>query len=133
MELVIDANILFSAIVKDSESRKLLCNPKLELFAPEFLLFELLKHEAEIRRKSGLGDVEFKQLTAILLSKVSIVPQNEFRHFLKQALKISPDPEDTPFMALCLLKKSPLWSNDNALKKQNNVKVLTTQELRELI
>ena len=133
MELVVDANILFSAIVKHSESRRLLCNPKLELYSPEFLLFELLKHEDEIIKKSGLNDAEFKQLIAILLSRISVIPQNEFEHFLKPALEISPDPEDTPFIALCLSKKIPLWSNDKALKKQREVKVLTTEELLKLL
>ena len=133
MELVVDANILFSALVKDSLTRKLFCSPKIDLFSPEFLLFELLKHEHEIEEKSGLTSAEFRQLIAILLSRVSFVPKKDFENFLKKAFEISPDPEDTPFIALCMSKKIPLWSNDKALKKQKHVRVLTTEELLKLL
>jgi len=37
MRLVIDANVLFAALIKDSSTAQLLINDKLQFFAPEFL------------------------------------------------------------------------------------------------
>ncbi len=56
MELVIDTNIVFSAIVKNSVSRQLLLNPEFILFSPEGLISELEEHREEIRKKSKLSE-----------------------------------------------------------------------------
>jgi len=38
--------------------------------------------------------------------------------------------DDSPFLALCLAKGIPLWSNDKPLKeRQSFVKVISTSEL----
>jgi predicted nucleic acid-binding protein len=67
---------------------------------------------------------------AILLSKIKLVPKEYIVPFLKGALEFSPDKDDSPFLALCLVKGIPLWSNDKPLKeKQSVVKVLSTSDL----
>ncbi len=40
MKLVLDANILFVAFIKDTLTAELIINDKLQLYAPEFLLDE---------------------------------------------------------------------------------------------
>lgn len=129
MELAIDTNIVFSAIVKDSLTRFLLCNPNLVLYAPETLISELDKHREEITEKSGLNEKRWRELTGILLSKIRLVPKEEIAPFIKDALEFSPDREDAPFLALCLAMGIPLWSNDKALKQQSVIKVFSTKEL----
>lgn len=58
------------------------------------------------------------------------MPKEAIAPFLKEALEFSPDKDDSPFLALCLGKGIPLWSNDKPLKeKQSVVKVLSTSEL----
>ena len=44
---------------------------------------------------------------------------------------ISPDADDTAYIALALHLNCPIWSNDKKLKKQDKVKVITTKELLE--
>ncbi len=130
MELVIDTNIVFSAIVKNSVSRFLLLNPNITLYSPEGLISELEEHKEEIREKSRLSENRYNELMAILLSKIKLVPIEYIAPFLKEALEFSPDKDDSPFLALCLAKGIPLWSNDKPLKeKQSVVKVLSTSEL----
>ena len=51
MILVIDANILFSALIKNSLTAELLFEPTLKLYAPEFLIEEFMKNS----RKLGLA------------------------------------------------------------------------------
>lgn len=130
MELVIDTNIVFAAIVKNSVSRHLLLNSNLILYSPEGLISELEEHKEEIRRKSGLGKEKYNELMAILLSKIKLVSKESIAPFLKNALEFSPDEDDSPFLALCLAKGIPLWSNDKPLKeRQSVVRVLSTSEL----
>lgn len=133
MELVVDTNVLISALVRASATRILLLDSRLGLFSHELVLDELLEHKDIILTKSGLDETDFRKLTAILLSRISIVPADVFASYLRDAYKISPDPEDTPFIALCMQRRIPLWSNDSLLKKQNSVKVISTKELLELL
>ena len=103
MELVVDTNVLISAIIKSSKSRELLCSQKLVLFAPEHIISESLSNKEEIIGKAGISESEFNELLAILLSKINL--------------------------ALSIAKNIPLWSNDKELKEQSLVKVLSTEEI----
>lgn len=133
MELVADTNIVFSAIVKNSLTRFLVCSPNLILYAPEVLVSELEEHEEEVREKSGLSEKRWKELTGVLLSKIRLVSREEIAPFIKEALAFSPDKEDAPFFALCLARGISLWSNDKALKQQSVVRVFSTEKLTWLL
>lgn len=133
MELVVDTNVLISAIVKPSNSRILLCHPRIVLFAPEYLLREIERNKELILEKSRISESRFKELLASLLSNISIVKADEFKGFLKQALKIAQHPEDSPFLALALAYSIPVWSNDKGLKQQSLIKVFSTKELIDFL
>jgi len=45
VDLVIDANVLFAALIKDSFSYNILFCGKFHLFTPEYIFEELEKHE----------------------------------------------------------------------------------------
>jgi len=45
MRLIVDANILFAALIKDSSTAQLLVNVELKFYAPEFLFEEFAKYE----------------------------------------------------------------------------------------
>ena len=51
MRIVIDSNILFSALVKDALTRKLILEYKESFLFPSFIFEELEKHKDELRRK----------------------------------------------------------------------------------
>jgi predicted nucleic acid-binding protein len=51
MKLVIDANILFAAIINDGISAELIV--KNDIYAPQFILDEINKHESTIRKKTN--------------------------------------------------------------------------------
>ena len=133
MELVVDANILFSALIKKSTTLELLLNERLSLFAPEFVLREFSKHLVELAGKTGVREQLLKQELArlITLAKIETIPAGQYAGFLKQAEKISPDPDDLQYLALALYLNCPVWSNDRALKKQPTVKVYSTADLLE--
>ncbi len=128
MRLVVDTNILFSFFWKGSFLAKIMVLQELELFSPEYALEEIKKYEKEIRIKTGLSQDEFNKKRAELPVFIAFIPLKEYHEFLKK-LKEIPDKNDVDFLALALKLKCPLWSNDIALKKQGQIKTVTTKEL----
>ncbi len=53
MKLVVDANILFSALLRKGLTRHLWFHPEVQLFAPEFILNEALSHQAELLKNTA--------------------------------------------------------------------------------
>jgi len=59
MDLVVDANVLFSALIKEGFTYNLLFNEKFHLFTPEYIFTELEKHKEEILEKTERSEEEF--------------------------------------------------------------------------
>jgi predicted nucleic acid-binding protein len=134
--IVVDANVIASALLKDSFTRKLLlhdCTPK--LFAPMFLENELLKYTKFFSKKTGLPKKKIKLLLEKLFKEgnITLVPKKEYAEFMGKAKEFSPDPQDTVYFALALKLSCPIWSQDSALKKQFFVKIYSTTELSKKI
>lgn len=128
MELVVDANILFAALIRNATTAKLLFRGDLQIYAPELILEEFRAYREVILAKSKEADID----TAVDLFRrlVTIVPREEFADRMEEAKSISPDPKDVPYLALALKLDIPLWSQDRALKeRQTAVRVVTTAEL----
>jgi len=45
MKLVLDSNIIFSALIKKSKTRDIILSDFFELYAPEYIFNEIIKHE----------------------------------------------------------------------------------------
>ena len=128
--MVIDANILFAALIKESVTADIIISNRLQLFAPEFLFEEFFKYEKLILEKTHRSKEEFNQFLNILKERIIIIPQEIIIPFLGQAEKISPDPKDNVYLALALAIKSNIWSNHRKLKEeQDDIKVLTTEDV----
>ncbi len=132
MELVIDANILFSALIRDSNVRRFLLFSGHSFYVPEFIFEEINEHIEEIRKKTLLSKSEIREILDFLLvfGNIKIIPLDEIKNYRNEALKISPDPDDAPYVALALKLKCAIWSNDKSLKeKQDAVKVYNSEEV----
>ncbi len=103
MDLVVDANVLFSALIKEGFSHNLFFNENLHLFTPEYIFTELEKHKKELLNKT------------------------------EKAEEITPDPDDMAYFALALKLNCAIWSNDKKLKPQDKVEVYNTHELDKII
>ena len=131
MDLVIDSNILFAALLKDSGTSDILFKHK--LYAPEFIFEEFKKYKEYLKEKTHRSEEEFNELFDIFERTLIFIPKEEIDAFIEKAEKISPDPKDVPYFALALKLRCSLWSNDKALKeKQDAVQVYSTQELINL-
>ena len=130
MRLIVDANILFSALIKDSSTAKILVDDKFKLYAPEFLFEEFAKYEDYILKKTNRTKENFEAFYNFLKQKILIIPKKEIDPYVNKAKEISPDPKDTVYLALSLAIDTVFWSNDKDLKeKQDLVKILTTEEI----
>ena len=131
MRLVIDANILFAALIKNGLTRKIICNDRIELFAPKFLQEEMLKYIIYIEQKAKIPNIYI--ITKELLSTITFIQDDQLKDHWSLANDISADIKDTAYVATALALNYPLWSNDKTLKRIENIKVLNTTEVVELI
>jgi len=101
VEIVIDANILFAIMIKSGITERILLADNLHTYAPEYIFLEFKKHRNAILRITSREESE----------------------------ALVPDKDDAAYLAVCIAKRMPLWSNDNHFAHQDKVKVFTTQEL----
>ena len=133
MDLVIDANIMFAALIKKSITSELIFRNDLHLYAPEYILTEFEKYREVIKKKTERADEEFDELMELLERKIRLIPLEEIKPFVKRAEQFSPDKKDVPYLALALRMNIAIWSNDKPLKeKQNLVKIYSTKEIVEM-
>lgn len=133
MKITIDANILFSCLIKDSQTRKLFFNPELSIFAPQFISEELIKYLPELRAKAKLSETEFLVLLDKIFRQIKIMPDKDLTPFLPAAASLIKDPKDWLYLACALSEDTIIWTNDKDFKTQSRVKALTTNELSQLI
>ena len=132
MELVVDANILLAALLKEATTRELLLDTRLKLYAPEHLISETLKHlklSASLRNRIRLSSKELEELFYLLTQEIETIPKKEFISRMNDAIKIAPHNEDAPYLALALAYNIPVWSNDKGIHSQSKVKVYTTKDV----
>jgi len=133
MKLVVDTNVLFSYFWKNSITQKLLISSNFELISPSKALEEIKKYSKEIITKTGLSKSKFSSELRNLKQIVKFIEKKDYSKSLKEAEDISPDKGDIDFFALCMKEGCFLWSNDSKLKNQEKIKVITTEELIEIL
>jgi len=132
LELIVDANILVASFLKDAQTRELLVDARLNLFAPEHLISETsrqLKRGTSLRKRIHLSEEALQELVRILTQKIQLAPFQSYKLFLREALSLAPHEEDAPYLALALALNIPIWSNDKGLMVQKAVTVYSTSEL----
>ena len=133
MELVIDANILFAALIRKNITSELLLHDDFHFYAPEYLIEEFKKHRTSIKEKTDIEDHVFEDLLSVYQQRIQLIPQDEIKPFIQMAKHISPDIDDVAYFALALKLHIPIWSNDKDLKeKQSTITVYSTRELLDL-
>jgi predicted nucleic acid-binding protein len=128
---VIDTNIIFSALAKDSITRRILIDCPFDLYAPETLITEIRKHESLILEKSSLSKEEFEVLFTLVTEKITIISKEDYETFIPEARLLIPEDEtDAPFIALALaISNDGIWSDDKDFQNQKTIKVWTTLEV----
>ncbi len=138
MDLVLDANVLFAALIREGTTRYIMLHKTpspLKLYAPPFLLGETFGYISLLSRKTELPEKEISGFIFDLVSGANVEFVEEWmvgRH-VNKAKGLSPDIKDVPYVATALYKKCGIWSNDKPLKAKGGVAVVDTKELLKLI
>lgn len=133
MELVVDTNVAAAAILRKGMTRELVFHPRLKLRAPDYLMEELAEHRQEFETKAALAAGSFDNVCALVMANIAQAHRNEYAEFEAEGRRISPDPDDYPFLALAMRLGCAVWSNDRRLKRQKQVRVYDTEELVQML
>lgn len=136
MKIIIDSNILFSALIKDSITRKMILDYEEQFLFPSYIFEEMEKHKNELLAKSKIKSKDFEELLSLLLQKVIIIPSEVLLNYRDEAYQIIKDidPDDVTFIACALaFSGSLIWSDDKKLKRQTKVRIINTTEMYSLL
>ncbi|PIQ94666.1 MAG: hypothetical protein COY75_01770 [Nitrospirae bacterium CG_4_10_14_0_8_um_filter_41_23] len=139
MKIVVDSNIIFSALISGKEIYVDIFKIN-DVFIPDIVFSELNKYEARLIKKTKLKKNEFKTFVQMLFEEITVIPKfaispENWQMAYNICNKI--DEKDTPFVALSLELKIPLCTNDKTLyeklKEKGFDNFVTVEELMKLI
>lgn len=138
IQIVVDTNVLMSALLKDNSIiAKLMRSEYIDIYYPEDGLAEIERYRQYIisRRKKTLQKQSFEFILQFVLKPLHIISDEFYSSKIEEAYSKMKDidEKDTPFLALALQLRCPIWSDDTHFKQQNAIKVYTTEEILELI
>lgn len=133
MELVIDANVLFAALVGRDKSQELFFEDEIRLIAP-LKLIEEFENNKEIIAKWGKVSVsELMSSFNTLKERIKLFPTDNISSEIRsKAKELSPHTKDDPYFALALHLDAAIWSKEKDFKKQDEVKIYSTPELADM-
>ncbi len=121
MRLVLDANVVLSAALRDGNVRKALATTDADLFAPSFLKRELEKHLPSIARRAGVRLAGARAALELLLADVVWIDDATIKAHVEEADAAlgAIDPNDVPYLACALaIKADAIWSYDKDFDRQ---------------
>jgi len=142
MKIVVDTNIIFSALLNSNNTiGDLLLNPDMyfEFYSCNYMRYEIQKHWERLKKISKLSDEQLEVSYSHVLSRLKfineeIIPVETWLAAEKITQNI--DIDDIDFVALTKFLRATLWTGDkmlyNGLKKTNFKKVVNTTELLAL-
>jgi predicted nucleic acid-binding protein len=142
MKIVVDTNIIFSALLNtNSTIGDLIFNSDkhFEFYSCSYMRYEIKKHWGKLKKISKLSDIQLQESYNLILSKINfineeIIPKETW--LIAEAITINIDIDDTDFLALSKFLKASIWTGDkilyNGLKTNKFKKILNTKELMEL-
>lgn len=131
MKVVLDANVIISALIADSKTRELIVTLEPELLTPEIVREEIDNYEDLIIKKSGMEGDRLVQFMDLLFDHIKTVPASEFHPAIERADQEigDTDPDDVLYLACALSSEASMWSDDKDFEEQNLVPVYTTDDV----
>lgn len=116
MEVNLDTNILFRALISHGVVILLLFDVRLKVNAPERMRDEFYAHKKEIMEKSQLSEEDFNAAATLLFEKINFIPLGSYQQFLPEAKRLLGEhTKDAEFIALCLMNGAKLWTYEKLL------------------
>ncbi|MEM8894689.1 MAG: PIN domain-containing protein [Bacteroidota bacterium] len=142
MKIVVDTNILFSALVNPTGTISgifLKRDSKLDFYTPSTALKELNDHRVKLAKASKLTHQEVEDLQKVLILQINVI---EIKCISSSAratavnILFDVDRFDIPILALNIDLKAKLWTGDkkliNGLLRKGYMDVINTSVLADL-
>jgi predicted nucleic acid-binding protein len=139
MKIVVDTNIVFSAILNpESPIGQIILNGSkyFTFYSADQLKTEIDSHEDKILNISGLEKDDYSRIYGLIKSRIQFVNQiliNDNNYQKADDLTKDIDSDDLLFVGLALQFHCKLWSGDkrliNGLIKKEFIQIITTDEL----
>ncbi|NJF25654.1 PIN domain-containing protein [Thermococcus sp. Bubb.Bath] len=139
MELVLDFNVIFSALYGRGVAYKIFMEnhvlDKFRLLIPAYLWEELDSKRERISRLTHLSEDEVAYVLSIIRRQTVVIPENVILQGVEKAGEICPDPKDIPYVALALALNVPLLTGDKKLAESvgGYIKVYTPREVLDFL
>ncbi|MCB0509068.1 MAG: PIN domain-containing protein [Chitinophagales bacterium] len=142
MKIIVDANIVFSAILNtNGKIADLLINStNVKFIAPDFLRLEIRKYHNKLAKTKKISSSNIQEIEYFIFQNIVFISEIQIEEkYWKQAYELLKDidEKDTPYITYALKFKCKLWTGDkklvNGLKKKNRSLTISTNELYELL
>jgi predicted nucleic acid-binding protein len=143
MRIIVDTNIVFSAILNSSSKiGKILLNSKghFEFYSCDYLRTEIQRHRSKLLKLTKLAEQKLTELEGLVTHNITFIDERLLPQELLQKTETilkSIDPNDTPFVALTKHLDGRLWTGDmqlyNGLKSKRFKDIILTAELSVLL
>jgi predicted nucleic acid-binding protein len=131
MRLVVDANVVISALIADSKTRELIVTLDPDLLTPAFVHDEVGNYEDLIVEKSGMEPQRVQQFVDLLFQYIEVVPPAEFHPQIEEAEAAigQTDPDDVLYVACALATDADIWSDDSDFDEQDAIETHSTTDV----
>ncbi|AKH97341.1 PIN domain-containing protein [Halanaeroarchaeum sulfurireducens] len=131
MKLVIDANVVISALIADSKTRELIVTLEPDLLTPAYVYDEIENYEELIVEKSGMEPGRVAQFIELLFQYIEVVPADDFYPAIERADEAigDTDPDDVLYLACALASDGVIWSDDSDFEDQELVEWYSTSDV----
>ena len=131
MKLVIDANVVISALIADSKTRELIVTLEPDLLTPAFVHDEVENYEDLIVEKSGMEPDRVVQFIDLLFQYIEVVSADDFYPAIERADEAigDTDPDDVLYLACAIANDAAIWSDDSDFDTQDLVDTYSTSDV----
>lgn len=136
MMIIVDVNIILSALIADATTRELIVKSSYNLCFPGPSLEKIDKYKQLILEKSELSELEFLVILNTIFNFIQIIPKEVVEQYWEEAKGIMEhiDPEDVTIIAAALSQENAIiWSDDKHFDKQERFLNVTTREMITLM
>jgi predicted nucleic acid-binding protein len=142
MKIVVDSNIVFSAILntKSRIGQLIITGSKyFDFYTVGLLKEEIIEHKDKIINITGFTEIQFEEIYQSIINRIRFVDDILLtEHDIKKAIDLVSgiDNDDSMFLALNNHLTANLWTGDKrlitGLKKKGYTRIITTDELNEI-
>jgi len=131
MKLVIDANVVISALIADSKTRELIVTLEPDLLTPAFVSDEIENYEDLIVEKSGMEPDRVAEFIDLLFQYIEVVSAADFYPAIERADGAigDTDPDDVLYLACAIARNGAIWSDDSDFDEQDLVERYSTSDV----